>query len=88
MCKRLVKKIFFFFNNSFYIERILEFGIFDSNKVQSLISKIKNEINLSEIDQMAIAGILSTQLLYKLFIKDRIIPNIECLANLRIIIEE
>ncbi|MDO9254581.1 MAG: asparagine synthase (glutamine-hydrolyzing) [Bacteroidales bacterium] len=68
-------------------ESINEFGIFDSVKVQSLIKKIKNKTNMSEMDQMAIAGILSTQFLYKLFIKDPIKPNIECLANLRIVKE-
>jgi len=76
-----------------YISEILsensikEFGIFDPEKVQSLISKIKNKINLSEIDQMAIAGILSTQILYKLYIKEAIETNIACLANLKIIKE-
>jgi asparagine synthase (glutamine-hydrolysing) len=68
--------------------RITEFGIFDPVKVQSLISKIKNTTNISEIDQMAIAGILSTQLLYKLFIKNIDVPDVECLANLRIIKEQ
>jgi asparagine synthase (glutamine-hydrolysing) len=68
-------------------DRIKEFGIFDTEKVQSLKNKIKNQVNLSEIDQMAIAAILSTQILFKLFIKEDIIPNVECLANLRIIKE-
>jgi asparagine synthase (glutamine-hydrolysing) len=68
-------------------ESIKEFGIFDAAKVQSLKGKINNQATLSEIDQMALAGILSTQLLYKLFIKNTIVPDIECLANLRIIRE-
>ena len=34
-------------------------GIFDPNKVAMLINKIKAQKNVSEIDQMAIAGILS-----------------------------
>jgi hypothetical protein len=37
---------------------------------------------------MALAGILSTQLLYKLFIKNAIVPDVESLANLRIIREQ
>jgi asparagine synthase (glutamine-hydrolysing) len=68
-------------------ESIEEFGIFDPVKVQSLIGKIKNQVNLSEIDQMAVAAILSTQLLYKLFIKNPVSADIHSLPNLRIIEE-
>ena len=67
---------------------IKEFGIFDSVKVQSLIRKIKNKTNMSEMDQMAIAGILSTQLLYKLFIMNTVAPDRGSLTNLRIIKEQ
>ena len=67
---------------------IKEFGIFDSVKVQSLIRKIKNKTNMSEMDQMAIAGILSTQLLYKLFIMNTVAPDSGSLTNLRIIKEQ
>ncbi len=67
---------------------INEFGIFDPVKVQTLIRKIKNNSNVSEMDQMAIAGILSTQLLYKLFIKNTVVPDVESLSNLRIIKEQ
>ena len=42
---------------------------------------------MSEVDQMAIAGILSTQLLYKMFIKDPIVPDISNLANFKIVLE-
>jgi asparagine synthase (glutamine-hydrolysing) len=63
------------------------FGIFDAEKAQSLVSKIKNHKNLSEMDQMAIAAILSTQLLNKLFIKDIPFPDVKCLANLKILKE-
>lgn len=66
---------------------IIEFGIFDPVKVQSLLKKIRNKINLSEMDQMAVAGILSTQFLYKLFIKETIKSQIEGLANLKIVNE-
>jgi asparagine synthase (glutamine-hydrolysing) len=82
---------FFNANAPSYIQDILsediikEFGIFDPEKVQSLIRKIKNQTNMSEIDQMAIAGILSTQILYKQFIKNTIEPNINSLANLRVV---
>jgi asparagine synthase (glutamine-hydrolysing) len=66
---------------------IKEFGIFDPVKVQSLIRKIKNKTNMSEMDQMAIAGILSTQLLCKLFIMNTVAHDIGNLRNLRIIKE-
>jgi asparagine synthase (glutamine-hydrolysing) len=52
-----------------------------------LIKKISVQKNISEVDQMAVAGILSTQLLYKMFILDKIIPPLDNLANLKIIVE-
>ena len=42
---------------------------------------------MSEVDQMAIAGILSTQLLYQMFIKEPITPDINNLANFKIVLE-
>jgi asparagine synthase (glutamine-hydrolysing) len=82
-----------FFNAvaSSYIQNILSeesinaYGVFDPIKVDSLIRKIKNNENVSEIDQMAISGILSTQILYKLFIKETSNPDVNLLTNLRII---
>jgi len=74
-----------FVNEILSYKKISEFGIFDFDKVQSLIRKIKNKVNVSEIDQMAIAGILSTQLLYKLFINEPIEPNTKILANLKVV---
>jgi asparagine synthase (glutamine-hydrolysing) len=85
---------FFNTNSPTFISEILsensinEFGIFDPIKVASLINKIKNQVYMSEMDQMAIAGILSTQILYKLFIKEAIRPNISCLANMKIVIDD
>lgn len=82
---------FFSSNAPSYIKEILSensiqsYGIFDSVKVQSLITKIKKQLFMSEIDQMAIAGILSTQILNKLFIMDNIEPNIECITNTKIV---
>lgn len=76
-----------------YIAEILSddtlksFGLFNSEKVKALITKIKTQKNMSEVDQMAIAGILSTQLLYQMFIKDPIIPDINNLANVKIVLE-
>lgn len=47
-------------------------GLFNPQKVRALINKIKSQNSPSEIDQMAIAGILSTELIYKLFIVQNI----------------
>jgi asparagine synthase (glutamine-hydrolysing) len=66
---------------------VREFGIFDPEKVQFLLRKIRNKGDISEIDQMAVAGILSTQILYKLFIRDAISTDTGSLANLRIVQE-
>jgi asparagine synthase (glutamine-hydrolysing) len=82
---------FFSPNSPTYINDILsndiinEYGIFDAEKVQSLIGKIKKSTIVSEMDQMAIAGILSTQLLYKLFIKNKLNPDIKLLAKMKIV---
>ena len=46
-------------------------GIFSFNKVQNLTEKIKSGKNLSEIDNMSIAAILSTQILYDQFISGK-----------------
>ena len=78
-------------NTNGYISEILSdksirsFGIFNSGKVKSLLTKIERNEQSSEIDQMALAGILSTQLLYKMFIQEPIVANIGKLMNYRII---
>ncbi|HYM95514.1 MAG TPA: asparagine synthase (glutamine-hydrolyzing) [Chitinophagaceae bacterium] len=85
--------IFFNSNTPEYVLEILSdnylksFGIFNPEKVNSLVKKNKNQKEITEVDQMAVAGILSTQLLYKMFILDPIIPDINNLANLKIILE-
>jgi asparagine synthase (glutamine-hydrolysing) len=84
-----------FFNSDApdYIEEILSeqnlksFGLFNPEKVKALVSKIKNKQNISEIDQMAVAGILSAQLLKKMFVVDSIITNIDQLENFKIVQE-
>lgn len=43
-------------------------GLFDADKVNSLVGKIETGQNFSEVDQMALAGVLSTQLLADRFI--------------------
>ncbi|MEP7255454.1 MAG: asparagine synthase (glutamine-hydrolyzing) [Ferruginibacter sp.] len=85
-----------FFNSAApaYVEELLSesklktFGLFNPGKVKSLIEKIKNNPqNVSEIDQMAIAGILSTQLLYSMFIINPVSTDIDALVNIKIVEE-
>jgi asparagine synthase (glutamine-hydrolysing) len=74
-----------------YIKELLSekslksFGIFDHIKVNHLINNINKQNIISEIDQMAITGILSTQLLYLLFIDKNIAIGIQSLENCKII---
>lgn len=56
-------------------EKIKEFGIFDLDKVKLLYNKMKTKNQFSEIDNMALTAILSTQLLYDQFI-NRNIPEL------------
>lgn len=66
-------------------ESLKAFGIFNPEKVKALVGNINQQKQISEIDQMAITGILSTQLLYKMFIQEPIISDISELKNYRII---
>jgi len=43
-------------------------GIFNPNHVTQLLNKMKGKKQVSEIDNMALTGILSTQILYDLFV--------------------
>ena len=45
-------------------------GLFDAGKVTRLLKKIQTADNPSEIDNMALVGILSTQLIYQQFVED------------------
>ncbi len=51
-------------------EALLEANIFDPNSVSRLMNKMNSAKTYSEIDSMAITAIISTQLLYKQFIKE------------------
>lgn len=88
-----ISSIFFSSNPPAYVSELLSpsclqsYGLFNPKKVKSLINKIQLQTNVAEVDQMAIAGILSTQVLYMLFIKNPIIPNKENLRNMKIIPE-
>ena len=64
---------------------VKSYGIFEPTKVNNLISKMRQQSTVSEIDQMAIAGIISTQMLNKFFIKDSIVPDFNSLKNYRLI---
>lgn len=74
-----------------YISEILSedvlksYGIFNSAKVRTLISNSRKQDSVSEIDQMAIAGIVSTQLLNKMFICDSFAKDESTLNNYRLI---
>ena len=64
-----------FFNNKFIDiksllseKEILEAGIFNPAKVKLLTQKAEKSQSLSELDNMAIAGILSTQILHNHFV--------------------
>jgi asparagine synthase (glutamine-hydrolysing) len=50
--------------------RIKECGVFNPESVNNLLSKIKTAQIPSEMDSMALVGILSTQLLFNQFVKD------------------
>jgi asparagine synthase (glutamine-hydrolysing) len=55
-------------------------GLFDKTKVKNLLSKLKSSTNLSEIDSMALAGILSSQLVYDRFVLGIPFKNAERLS--------
>ena len=67
---------------------IQDYGYFDNIKVGKLKEKFKSGNNISEVDNMALAGILSTQLIHLMFIAKTSKPNEEdMLSNLKIIRE-
>ena len=53
-------------------DKIKSFGIFNSKYVKLLLTKMHSKKQVSEIDNMALTGILSTQILYDLFVKRNI----------------
>jgi asparagine synthase (glutamine-hydrolysing) len=74
-----------YFDELLSTDSINSTGVFNSEKVNALIRNIKRQESASEVDQMAIAGILSTQLLHKNFISKKIEGNIDGLTNYRLI---
>ena len=53
-------------------DKIKSFGVFNLDHVKLLITKMHSGKKVSEIDNMALTGILSTQILYDLFVKKTI----------------
>ena len=58
-----------YINNIMSENSIGSFGLFDQVNVKHLLNKILEDKQVSEIDNMALVGILSTQLIYDLFVK-------------------
>lgn len=52
-------------------EKINEIGLFDYSKVSPLLKKMKLSKQITEIDNMALTAILSTQLLHSYFVEKR-----------------
>jgi asparagine synthase (glutamine-hydrolysing) len=69
-----ISSSFFDQSENGYVESILDhntiddYGIFDSTLVTSLVDKIKKIGTASEVENMIVTGIISTQLFYKFFI--------------------
>jgi asparagine synthase (glutamine-hydrolysing) len=51
-------------------EQLKASGFFNSQAVGALLNKVRQNMPIGETDQMALAGIISTQLLYKNFISE------------------
>ena len=62
---------------------IKSYGIFNPGKVKTFLTKLEQQNTISEMDQMALVGILSTQILYKMFIKEPIDTSVTELNNYR-----
>jgi len=67
--------------------QLLSAGIFNPDKVKLLVTRLKSNNQISEIDNMAITGILSTQILDNLFVKRAMPPLSESdLLNCNIVV--
>jgi asparagine synthase (glutamine-hydrolysing) len=64
-------------------------GMFSSHLVQKLLKKISNADLVTEMENMALAGVISSQLIYHQYIlKDNFRPSIRQLNNCRIVHEQ
>jgi asparagine synthase (glutamine-hydrolysing) len=68
-------------------DTLKSFGLFDHKKVSNLVTKMYSQKDIQEVDQMAVTGIISSQLLYKMFITEPVEGNLTYLNNLRVINE-
>ncbi|MBL7972905.1 MAG: asparagine synthase (glutamine-hydrolyzing) [Prolixibacteraceae bacterium] len=66
-------------------DTLKSYGLFTPDKVRNLTNRIEQQKSISELDQMAIAGILSAQLIYKMFVKGSFAPDFELQNNYRLI---
>lgn len=66
-------------------ETLKKHQIFDSKKVSGLLNNLKQQKQPGEIDQMALVGILSTQILHQLFVLDSITTIPDKLNNYRLV---
>ena len=78
-----------------YVEELLspkkinETGIFDAQRVEGMVNKVNASHRLSETDDMALAGILSTQLVYDMFITNlRSVPPLSENEDVKVCIQE
>jgi asparagine synthase (glutamine-hydrolysing) len=60
-------------------------GYFDPPAVTKLVQKVTSGMRLSEVEDMALVGILSTQLVDELFVKGFKIPTIHSQKHLKVI---
>jgi len=73
-----IKSVFISENTPIYLKELLSedqiksTGIFNHKHVQSLLTKMHSKKQVSEIDNMALTGIISTQILYDLFVSRNI----------------
>ena len=58
-------------------EKIISMGFFDYDKVKLLLEKMKLNHHITEVDNMALTAILSTQILNSCFVEKTIIPLTE-----------
>jgi asparagine synthase (glutamine-hydrolysing) len=76
-----IQRCFFHPSNQEYVMELLspeslqQSGLFHPEKVAKLVERSKSDHKLSETDEMALTGILSTQLVFQLFVRDFSMPE-------------
>jgi asparagine synthase (glutamine-hydrolysing) len=67
-------------------DTVNSFGIFNSDKVDKLTDRFRTGTNISEVENMALAGILSTQLVHQFFILQNDFDSTETnLSNMKVV---